>query len=77
VTSAGGKPDGTYSVRKQHVDCLSGPLVGSAKTIYLSRLVIGFARDPDDPVGEWVVRVTIKDLVTPAVIPLETRFVVQ
>jgi hypothetical protein len=35
------KPDGTYSVRKQDVDCLSGLLVGSAGTIYLSRLLIG------------------------------------
>jgi hypothetical protein len=71
------KPDGTYSVQKQDVECLSGPLLGSAKTIYLSRLVIGFVGDKDDPPGQWSVRVTIKDLVKPATIPLETRFVLQ
>ena len=71
------KPDGSYSVQKQDVECLSGPLVGTAKTIYLSRVVLGFAADKDDPLGQWVVKMTIKDLVKPAVIPLETRFVVQ
>ncbi len=71
------KPDGSYSVQKQDVECLSGPLVGTAKTIYLSRVVLEFAADKDDPLGQWVVKMTIKDLVKPAVIPLETRFVVQ
>jgi hypothetical protein len=71
------KPDGTYSVQKQDVECLSGPLLGSAKTIYLSRLVIGFVGEKDDPRGQWIVRVIIKDLVKPAIIPLETRFVLQ
>jgi hypothetical protein len=52
-------------------------LFWSAKTIYLSRLVIGFVGDKDDPPGQWIVRVTIKDLVKPATIPLETRFVLQ
>ena len=71
------KPDGSYSMQKQDVDCLSGSLQGEAKTIYLSKLIIGFVADKGDPPGEWIVRVTIKDLLKPAVIPLETRFVVE
>jgi len=71
------KPDGSYSLQKQDVDCLSGSLQGDAKTIYLSKLVIGFAADKDDPPGQWIVRVTVKDLLKPSAIPLETRFVLQ
>lgn len=71
------KPDGSYSMQKQDVDCLSGSLQGGTKTIYLSKLIIGFVADKGDPPGEWIVRVTIKDLLRPAVIPLETRFVVE
>jgi hypothetical protein len=30
-----------------------------------------------DPSGKWIVRVTVKDLVKRAIIPLETTFVLQ
>jgi hypothetical protein len=69
------KPDGSYSTQRQDVNCLTGSLQGEAKTIYLSKLVFGFVADKDDPWGESIVRVTIKDLLKPAMIPLETRFV--
>jgi hypothetical protein len=44
---------------------------------YLTRLVIGFVGEKDDPSGKWIVRVTIKDMVKPAIIPLESAFVLR
>jgi hypothetical protein len=71
------KPDGTFEVQKQNVDCLSGTLLGTKRTLYLSRLQLGFAGEKNDPFGKWIVRVTIKDLIKPAIIPLETTFTLQ
>lgn len=71
------KPDGTFSIQKQDLPCLTGPLIGHTGTIYLTKLVIGFLAEKTDPTGTWAVRVTIKDLLKPAVIPLETKFVVK
>jgi hypothetical protein len=71
------RPDGTYSIQKQDLECLIGPLAGHQETLYLSQLVIGFVGEKNDPPGKWIVRVTIKDLVKPAIIPLQTTFVLQ
>jgi hypothetical protein len=71
------KPDGTFEVQKQNVVCLTGTLLGSKRTLYLSRLILGFAGDKDGPVGQWTVRVTINDSITQASIPLEAAFVMQ
>jgi hypothetical protein len=71
------RPDGTYSIQKQDLECLTGPLAGHQGTLYMSRLVIGFIGEKTDPSGRWIVRVTIKDLVKPAIIPLETTFVLK
>jgi hypothetical protein len=71
------KPDGTYSIQKQDLECLTGSLSGTQSTLYLSRLVVGFVGEKNDPSGKWIVRVTIKDLVKRAIIPLETTFALQ
>jgi hypothetical protein len=71
------KPDGTYSTQKQDLECLTGTLSGTQSTIYLSRLIVGFVGETADPFGKWIIRVTIKDLVKHAIIPLETSFVLQ
>jgi hypothetical protein len=71
------KPDGTFEVQKQNMDCLTGVLLGSNRTLYLSRLVLGFAAEKTDPVGKWTVRVTINDSIKQASIPLEATFVMQ
>jgi hypothetical protein len=71
------RPDGTYSIQKQNLECLTGSLSGTQSTIYLSRLVVGFVGEKSDPLGKWIVRVTIEDLVKHVVIPLEKTFVMQ
>jgi len=71
------RPDGTYSIQKQDLECLTGSLAGHQGTLFLSRLVVGFIGEKNDPSGKWIVRVTIKDLIKPAIIPLETTFVLQ
>jgi hypothetical protein len=69
------KPDGTYSVQKKDVECLSGPI--SQSTLYLSKIVLGFLGEKNDPPGKWIVRLTLKDLVKGAIIPLQTTFILQ
>ena len=68
------KPDGTPSTHQEGVICFKGPLKEPRLT-YLSAAVIGFVGDPNDPPGEWVVRITLKDNVRHVAVPLKTSFV--
>jgi hypothetical protein len=59
------------------IECLKGKPLGSASTLYLTRQIVGFVGEKDDPMGKWIVRIIIKDLNRPVNIPLETSFTLQ
>jgi hypothetical protein len=59
------------------IECLKGKPLGSASTLYLTRQIVGFVGEKDDPMGKWIVRITIKDLNRPVNIPLVTSFTLQ
>ena len=69
------RPNGTTSTHDTDTVCFRGTLKGDPHHTYLSDPVIGFAGDPGDPVGEWQVRVILKDNVRHVSIPLRTSFV--
>jgi hypothetical protein len=59
------------------IECLKGKPLGSERTLYLTKQIVGFVGEKDDPPGKWIVRITIKDLNRPVNIPLETSFTLQ
>ena len=59
------------------IECLKGKPLGSEGTLYLTKQIVGFVGDNEDPKGKWIVRITIKDLNRPVSIPLETSFTLQ
>jgi hypothetical protein len=71
------RPDKTISTRQVDAICFDGPVEGPANNLYLSAPVIGFVGEEDDPVGEWVVRVNMKDRVRGVTVPLETSFALE
>jgi hypothetical protein len=71
------RPDGTTSIHQIDAPCFKGPIHGSPSQLFLSAPVIGFTGDPGDPAGKWTVRVTLKDNVRRATIPLRTSFVLE
>jgi hypothetical protein len=62
---------------RQDIECLKGKPLGSAGTLYLTKQIVGFVGEKDDPKGKWIVRITIKDLNRPVNIPLETSFTLR
>jgi hypothetical protein len=70
------RPD--HVTTHQHdIECLKGKPLGSESTLYLTKQIVGFVGEKEDPKGKWIVRITIKDLNRPVVIPLETSFTLQ
>ena len=67
------KPDGMSSTHQEGVVCFKGTLK-EPRFMYLSVPVIGFVGDPDDPAGEWQVRMTLKDNVRHVAVPLKSSF---
>ena len=59
------------------LNCSTAQLLGSEGTLYLTKQIVGFVGEKDDPQGKWIVRITIKDLNRPVNIPLETSFTLQ
>jgi hypothetical protein len=59
------------------IECLKGKPLGSERTLYLTKQIVGFVGEKEDPKGKWIVRITIKDLNRPVNIPLETSFTLQ
>ena len=71
------KPDGTSQAHQADVVCLQGPMQGSRYNTRLAAPVIGFVGDPDDSLGEWTVRVTLKDNQRHVTLPLKASFLLQ
>lgn len=70
------RPNGTFSIQQDAV-CWQGPLTGPVTQVFLAAPSLAFVGDPPDPVGEWVVRVVLKDNIRRVTVPLQTTFVLK
>ena len=70
------RPDGTTSVHQTNVTCFKGEIKEGPTHLFPS-LVVGFTGEKADKAGKWVVRITLKDNVRHAVVPLSTSFVLK
>jgi hypothetical protein len=68
------RPDGTSSVLQVGAVCFRGQLNGAATNVYLSEPILDFVGEPSDPVGKWLVRITLRDNVRHESLPLRTSF---
>ncbi len=68
------RPDGSPSVPEQHFNCLDGEMVGNPRHIRLSPAIIQFTAEPNDPLGIWLVEVTLEDTVRNVTLSLKTTF---
>ena len=71
------RPDKTISALGRDAVCFAGPLSGPARQLYLSGPVLNFVGEERDPLGEWRVRVKMKDRVRGVDVPLETSFTLE
>ena len=68
------RPDGSYSVPEQGFDCLNEKLQGNPRNIRLSPVVIQFTAEDSDPLGVWVVEVTLEDKIRQVFLKLKTTY---
>lgn len=55
----------------------SGKLSGSSDSYYLADASLRFKAEPTDPIGEWIIDVTVHDNHSHASIPLSAKFVLE
>lgn len=71
------RPDGSFSINANDVVCMEGPLKGSPTSVLLAAPVLKFVGEPQDPLGEWRVEVSIRDVVRQTSLQLKTSFTLQ
>jgi hypothetical protein len=68
------RPNGTSSIHQKDLVCYRGKIEGSPYNVRLSAPILHFTGEPKDPVGKWMVRVTLKDNHRHVALPLKTSF---
>jgi hypothetical protein len=71
------RPDGASAVHQTDVVCFRGTIKASPYNMYLSAPVLGFVSDASDPVGSWIVQVSLKDNLRNTVLPLKASFTLK
>jgi len=71
------RPDGSFSINANDVVCMKGPLRGSPTSVRLAAPVLKFIGEPQDPLGEWRVMVSVKDVLRETSLQLETSFILE
>jgi hypothetical protein len=68
------KPDGSAAMNQTNTVCYQGPIKGATYNMYLSLPVIDFVGDPEDSLGQWIVRISLKDNIRKVTLPLQASF---
>ncbi len=68
------RPDGSSSVHQVGAVCFRGQLKGAPTNVYLSAPILEFVGEPTDPVGKWLIHITLKDNVRRVSLSLKTSF---
>jgi len=71
------RPDEVMTLDEKNATCWHGPTEGPEGSIYLSPVSVAFVGEPDDPAGEWIVQVTLDDVVGGTILPLRTSFTLK
>ncbi|EAR59560.1 hypothetical protein [Neptuniibacter caesariensis] len=71
------RPDGTFSIDMDGIECASGVLKGNPRNVRLTSIVLKYIAEKDDLLGKWGVDVTVRDSNRRVDIPLKTHFVLK
>lgn len=71
------RPDNTISKNEKNIECYQGVLKTDPGSVFLSVPTVGFVGEPTDPLGRWVVEVTLRDNHRGVELPLRTSFVLK
>jgi len=68
------QPDGSSSTHSEDAVCFKGEFHGPPHNVYLCEPVIGFVGEASDPLGTWLVQITLTDENRKVSMPLTTHF---
>src|SRR6266446_3679595 len=71
------RPDGSFSINANDVVCMEGELKGNPAFVRLAAPVLKFVGEPQDPLGEWRVEVSVKDVLRQTSLHLKTSFTLE
>jgi hypothetical protein len=71
------RADGSVSMDQKGIDCLSGPLLGSSRSVRLAAPRMVFVGEPGDPTGPWKFTVTLRDANRPATLVLTKTIILK
>ena len=68
------RPDNTESTNYKNITCIKGKPQTPPNYIFLSPAIINYSGETTDPLGTWVVEVSINDVFRKTVLNLKTSF---
>ena len=68
------RPNQTTSIAERNITCFKGTIDTDPMSVFLSAPVIQFTGEPMDPLGKWVVDVTLHDNLREVDVPLRASF---
>ena len=68
------RPNGTLSLDRSDLSCLSGELAANPNNIQLSPNVLAFLGEDGDPAGTWIMDVTLRDVPRDVALVLRASF---
>jgi len=71
------RPDGSASTHQVDAPAFRSELKGPASNVYLSRAVIQFVGEKNDPPGKWKIQINLKDNHRHVQLPLSSSFTLK
>jgi hypothetical protein len=71
------RPDSTVSIEQSNIPCLVGEMRGNPNYVRMSPAVIQFTGEETDPLGEYVVEVSVSDVLRKTTLDLKTKFTLE
>ena len=71
------RPDDSISINESDIPCAVGTLETSPMSVFMTQASIMFIGEPNDPLGEWTIEVTLTDANRGVTLPLKTSFMLM
>jgi len=68
------RPDGSYSIDAEGVECAVGKIRGNPKNVRLTSALIKYIGEDGDPPGKWTVEINMIDVNRGVTVPLKAHF---
>lgn len=68
------KADKSIEFKETNLDCFSDVIKGNPNDVYLSKAILNFKAAPKDPLGNWIINVSLRDINSGSKVNLKSEF---